>query len=46
MGIKKIVHASSLAKVIEKVRQMALGETTVGDKCSIYDNNVSKYKLG
>lgn len=46
MGIEKIVHASSLAKVIEKVRQMALGETTVGDKCSIYDNNVSKYKLG
>jgi hypothetical protein len=38
MGIEKIVHASSLAKVIEKVRQMALGETTVGDKCSIYVN--------
>jgi hypothetical protein len=44
MGIEKIVHAGSLAKVIEKVRQMALGETTVGDKCSIYVNNVSKYK--
>ena len=46
MGIEKIVHASFLAKVIEKVRQMALGETTVGDKCSIYVNKVSKYKLG
>jgi hypothetical protein len=43
MGIEKIVHASSLAKVIEKVRQMALGEATVGGKCSIYVNNVDKY---
>jgi excisionase family DNA binding protein len=38
MGIEKIVHASSLAKVIEKIRQMVLEPPTVGDKCSIYIN--------
>ena len=39
MGIEKLVHASSLANVIEKVRQMAIGEPVVGNKCSIYVNN-------
>ncbi len=39
MGIEKIVHASSLARVIEKARQMALGGPTAGDKCSIYVKN-------
>lgn len=39
MGIEKIVHASSLEKVIEKVRQMALGGPVVGDKCSIHVKN-------
>ena len=42
MGIEKLVHASSLAIVIEKVRQMAIGETAVGSKCSIYVNNSVK----
>ena len=36
MGIEKLVHASSLANVIEKVRRMAIGEPWVGSKCSIY----------
>ena len=35
MGIEKIVHASSLANVIEKVRQMSLGKTMTGSKCRI-----------
>ena len=35
MGIEKLVHASSLATVIEKVRQMALGEPMFGSKCRI-----------
>ena len=36
MGVEKIVHASSLAGVIEKVRQMAIGEPEVTGKCRIY----------
>ncbi len=36
MGIEKIVHASSLADVIEKVRQMALERPAVGDNCSLH----------
>jgi len=36
VGIEKLVHASSLANVIEKVRRMAIGEPWVGSKCSIY----------
>ena len=39
MGIEKIVHASSLGTVIEKVRQMALGGPVGGEKCSIYVKN-------
>ena len=35
LGIEKLVHANSLAKVIEKVRQMALGKTMTGSKCRI-----------
>lgn len=42
MGIEKLVHASSLAKVIEKVRQMALGEPMVGSRCRINVNNRGK----
>ena len=42
MGIEKLVHASSLAKVIEKVRQMALGEPMVGSSCRITVNNRGK----
>jgi hypothetical protein len=36
MGIEKLVHARSLAKVIEKVRQMAIGEPVVTGRCRIY----------
>ena len=39
MGIEKLVHANSLATVIEKVRQMALGEPMFGSKCRISVNN-------
>ena len=42
MGIEKLVHASSLAKVIEKVRQMALGEPMVGSSCKITVNHRGK----
>jgi len=39
LGVEKLVHANSLARVIEKVRQMALGEPLVGSKCRINVNN-------
>lgn len=39
MGIEKLVHANSLASVIEKVRQMAIGEPVVTDQCKIYVND-------
>lgn len=42
MGIEKIVHANSLAKVIEKIRQMAIGEPAAGTGCRIYVNNTAK----
>ena len=35
-NIEKIVHASSLANVIEKVRQMAIVKPLVTGKCRIY----------
>ncbi len=36
MGIEKLVHASSLASVIEKVRQMAIGEPAATGTCRIF----------
>jgi hypothetical protein len=39
MGIEKLVHANSLASVIEKVRRMAIGEPVVTDQCKIYVND-------
>ena len=39
MGIEKLVHASSLASVIEKVRQMTLGEPLVTGQCCVYIND-------
>jgi excisionase family DNA binding protein len=41
MGLEKIVYASSLPKVIEAVRKMALGKPTVREDCSIAINNRS-----
>jgi excisionase family DNA binding protein len=35
MGIEKIVHANSLAKIIEGIRQMALGDLTIKKNCRI-----------
>ena len=35
MGIEKVVHSSSLAQVIEKLRQIALGDSMAGSKCRI-----------
>ena len=42
IGVEKLVHASSLAKVIEKVRQMALGESMTGSRCKINIKNRDK----
>jgi hypothetical protein len=42
MGIEKIVHPSSLASVIEKVRQIALGEHLAGSRCRINLRNQVK----
>ena len=39
MGIEKIVHASSLAKVIEAVRKMALRDLAFEKSCSISVNS-------
>ena len=39
MGIEKIVHASSLAKIIEAVRKMALRELAFEKSCSISVNS-------
>ena len=35
LGIEKIVHASSLAKIIEAVRKMALGDLAFEKSCNI-----------
>jgi len=39
MGIEKIVHASSLAKIIEAVKKMALGDLAFEKNCSISVNS-------
>ena len=39
LGIEKMVHAGSLAKVIEAVRKMAVGDPALGQNCNIFVKN-------
>ena len=39
IGIEKIVHASSLANIIEAVKKMALGDLAFEKNCSISVNS-------
>ena len=39
MGIEKIVHADSLAKVIETVLKMTLGDPGLAESCNISIKN-------